>query len=557
MSTMYWRHATMVKHTLSPSDSTVGKRAVIWLAVSSERQAHEDKTSMEEQERLARKWCEENDYSVVRILKVDGYSRRESDVLSALEEFDNQGIYAYRDLRRMWQNKDFDVLVAYGHDRLGRSNTLHSFVVENVIKHGMSIYLIADGGFVTEDDFRMKMAFGGMMAATPVDKLIKAAAAAKDKLITQGLPTGATIPLSHRLIRDPESGKALYLELNPNYEQLFQDLATLLLEGVAYNLLSKELKRRFGHSKKDGKAYRHNMFYELLYTPTFWGHMARRYTSSSRNGTMRGAWAFDETVDPPTGVTVARNVIPARYEGELAQLVKAEIYRRMDIGGKRRPKDTYRFAGLFICGECGTGMGVRSKPDVGRTGLRCSVINARTIEKTCSQNYMTPHRYLQAEMENLLRQLVAGASPEIFTPRYEEENTEAEKLKSMKQRKEKLEAQILVLIGELSNAHETAQNLFRKQIENYSVELEIVADNLNKLERKLEEDDYISREEIRTLDELKSLTLDCFWRLPDREINQWLRRLMGRRKFVIQDRKLVDVAEMPAKKRNSGRKSIK
>lgn len=545
----------MVKHTLSPIDSTVPKRAVIWKAVSSERQAHEDKVSLPEQERLAREWCENNGYSVVRILEVDGYSRRESDVISALEEFDNQGIYAYRDLRRMWQNQEFDVLVAYGHDRLGRSNTLHSFVVENVIKNGMSICLLADGGLMTEEDFRMKMAFGGIMAATPVDKLIKAAAVAKDKLITQGLPTSSRIPLSHRLVRDLQSGKALYLELNPEYQQLFEDLATIFLEGVAYNLLSKELNRRFGHSDTNGKAYRPNYFYELLFSPTFWGHMARRYTYASKNGNMRGAWVFDESVEPPAGVLVARNVIPAAYAGEIADAIKAELYRRMEIGGNRSPKDTYRFAGLFVCGECGSSMCVRSKPDVGRTGLRCSVINARTMNKTCSQSYMTPHRYLQAEMENFLSQLIAGASPEIFNPRHEQGNSEADKLSELKLRKEKLESQILVLIHEQSNAHQAVQALYRQQIENLSSQLEAVTEATSKLERKLEEDDYLSREEVRTIAELKSLTLDCFWRLPDREINQWLRRLMGRRKFVVLNRELVEVVDLPTKKRSSGRKS--
>ena len=110
----------MVKHTLPPSESSIPRnRAVIWKAVSSERQANDDKVSLEEQERLAREWCENNGYDIIKVLEVPGYSRRESDIITALDDFAQQGIYAYRDLRSMWQNDDFDVLVAYSHDRLG------------------------------------------------------------------------------------------------------------------------------------------------------------------------------------------------------------------------------------------------------------------------------------------------------------------------------------------------------------------------------------------------------------------------------------------------------
>lgn len=540
----------MLNNTLPSQDSKVLKRAVIWKAVSSERQAHDDKVSLSEQERLAREWCDENDYQVIRVLEVPGYSRRESDVITALEDFAEQGIYAYHDLRRMWQNHEFDILVAYGHDRLGRSNTLHSFVVENIIMKGMQIYLIADGGFVTEEDFRFKMAFGGLNVASPIDRLIKAASVAKDKLIQQGLPTGAKIPLSHTLIRDTESGKAIKLVLNEDYSQLFDDLVTVFLEGVAYNLISKELYRRFGHVRENGKKYRANYFYELLYSPTFWGHLARGYTSSSKNGNQRGAWAFDETVDPPANVIVARNVIPAVYEGDIADAVIAEMRRRMDVTGNRRSNDTYRYAGLFVCGECGTPMSTRSKPKRGRTGLRCSAVYARTYKIECEQRFLTPHRYLQARIEELLEQLVAGVNPEIFSLQDDNSDHYSNKLKQLKKERDSLQQKILVLISEQSNAPIVARDLYRQQIETQSNRLDHVANDIQKLERTIEEEGYVSREEVRTLEELRRLTLDCFWRLPDREINQWLRRLMGKRKFVVMDREIIGVVDLPTKKRN-------
>jgi len=60
-----------------------------------------------------------------------------------------------------------------------------------------------------------------------------------------------------------------------------------------------------------------------------------------------------------------------------------------------------------------------------------------------------------------------------------------------------------------------------------------------------------SHDEVRTIDELKRLTLDCFWNLPDREINQWLKRLMGKRKFVVMNREIVGIADLPVKRRKT------
>lgn len=534
----------MVNHTLPSSNpKAASKRAVIWKAVSSQRQAGDDKVSLEEQERLAREWCDKHGFEVVTVLSVPGHSRRESDIVEALKEFRRKGIYAYDDLKLMWDNDDFDVLVAYTHDRLGRSQTLHSYVVENVIRNGKRIFFLADGGFVDESNYRFSNAMGGVLAASPVDRLVKAAKVAKDKLIKEGLPTGPHLPLSHKLIRDPETGKAVEVVLDESKFQLFRDLATIFLEGTAYNLLSQELYERFGHANPDGTPYYANAFYYLLFTPVFWGHMARGYTHASKNGDLRGAWIFDETIPPPDGVKVARNVVPAVYVDDLADSMKAELHRRMDVTGRRKANDTYRFAGLFECGECGSSMSTRSKPGYGRVGVRCSTIHNRTSNKECNQRYLTPHRYLQASMEKLLEQLVIGADPELFTKTDDHTIEQEKQLNALKNEKDDLQKNIHFLIEEQMNAPDSARQFYRQQIEAKSSRLEQLNKQIQVLHFAIEEEQYTSREETRTIEELRKLTLECFWNLPDREINQWLRRLIGKRKFVIIDREITGVIE--------------
>ena len=56
------------------------------------------------------------------------------------------------ELREMWRAKAFDVLWCHNHSRLGRSFTLQSWVIENVIRSGAKLYRHI-GGWIRHDDY--------------------------------------------------------------------------------------------------------------------------------------------------------------------------------------------------------------------------------------------------------------------------------------------------------------------------------------------------------------------------------------------------------------------
>jgi hypothetical protein len=80
-------------------------RAIIFLAVSSQAQVGEDEISLPQQEAEARAFAAAQGLEVVDTLVVPGFSRRESDVITALDEFAAQGIFAYHRLRDHWQRR--------------------------------------------------------------------------------------------------------------------------------------------------------------------------------------------------------------------------------------------------------------------------------------------------------------------------------------------------------------------------------------------------------------------------------------------------------------------
>src|SRR5690349_8299170 len=106
------------------------KRAVIWVAVSSAKQAEEDKISLGYQEQEARAWCADKGYEVLEVLAVRGHSRSDPNIVRMLEEYDAKGVTAYARLQTLWETKGFDALVAYSSDRFGRSSTLINWVIE-------------------------------------------------------------------------------------------------------------------------------------------------------------------------------------------------------------------------------------------------------------------------------------------------------------------------------------------------------------------------------------------------------------------------------------------
>lgn len=518
-------------------------KAVIWLAVSSQAQTGNDKISMEQQEKLARNWCAENGYSVSAILKVDGYSRRESDLISAMDEFRNQGVTAYDELRQLWSNHDFDVLVAYTHSRFGRSSTLHSFIIENVVQSGAYIYLI-EGGRIDNSNYRAFTAIGGMMATTEVDRLVRARDAAMSARAARGLPTSSSIIPSHKIIRD-DLGHALRVELDDSKHRLWHDAATLLLEGVGWKHIESELYKRYGHIDNEGKPYRQLRMYDWFHNPMFWGHSARHHRGSKKsdNGTKTDMWVFDSNVPPPQGVEIYYDLLEPVFKGDFSEKVKAELRRRrMAIRGSNRPHRSEPFSGLFICAECSYYL--IYKGNKGIPTYSCVTRWETRRSATCKQRRELPAWKIQRWLDLHLEDMIAMGEPGMF-------------LKDTRSEIDFYNRRISELEKELETTDRQMRNLIRKQAmmddENLSsvydeeiAKLHHQLDILNKhiAQTKTERpNSNIEKSQRLAFDELKELSLDVFWELSGVQMNQLLHQLLGNYRLVVEAGEIIGITE--------------
>ncbi|MBK8022302.1 MAG: recombinase family protein [Chloroflexi bacterium] len=317
-------------------------RAAIWCAVSTRAQNEPEKVSLPQQEELARLHAQKSGWHVVDLMKVPGHSRRYIDFHELAADAAKEGIDAFYRLKGHWEARDIDVLIIRDGDRFARTQALHAYITEQIIKSGASIFSLADGE-IDERNYRMWIAMSGFKAAGEIDRLVKARKTAMTELARRGLPTTSRIPMSHRVIRDEKTGKVARLEVDERKRRLWDDLALLILEGVAWASIEDVLYRRFGHVSENGKPYYPNQMYRLLMKPIFWGHMARFHNSKeSANGFKLGRWIYDESEPAPPGAIIFRNTHEAVWTGDLSVRVRQEIDRRSShIRGKARPQTTH------------------------------------------------------------------------------------------------------------------------------------------------------------------------------------------------------------------------
>lgn len=522
-------------------------RCLIWIAVSSEAQANEDeKISLPHQEATARALCEKEGWYIVDVLRVPGHSRDYVDIHECSRDMQKQGIDAFAKLMTYWDQRAFDVLICRDSERFARTQTLQSYVVERTILSGASIYSLADG-WVNETNYRMFIAMAGYKASSDIDRLKKAYQAAAPERAKRGLPAGGSrVIFSHKLIRN-DLGKGERLEVDETYRALWNDVATLLLEGVSWNTLGRELYARFGHVGLNGKAWSYSDLHRVLHTPIFWGHVARHYSYSKkqrRKSVYAGLWMIEDGHELPEGVTIWYNTHPPVYTGTQADAVKAELRRRYEVArGSASPRNTHRFSGIFICAECGYGMNY--------------VKNGKQRYLRCMSRYFLPHhtpRCTQTRRLSLKRAeahvndaLASWIEQRSFSPIRAQSNESA--LQQVQDDTRKTENKLKRLIQEQADADEGVQDYYRGEIDTLGKRLKALKKQSDDLRRAQPAPNVIADSQ-DALNSLREISIEAFWKWEDRVINQLLHRILGQWRFAVEKGEVVRIQ----KARSRGRR---
>lgn len=526
-------------------------RCIIWCAVSSQAQNEPDKVSLPQQEADSRAVAERNGWEIVEVLKVPGHSRRYIDFHQLAKDAAKQGVDAFYHLQRHWETRDFDVMIVRDGDRFARTQALHAYVVERTIDIRARIYSLQDG-WIDDTNYRMWIAMGGYKAAGDIDRLVKARDVAMTARAKRGLPTSSRVPVSHQVVRDTLTGRAICLEVNEAKRRLWDDLAELILEGVGWFNIENELYDRFGHVNDNGEKYYPGFMYRLITKPIFWGHIGRNHASAkSKNGFKVGLWVYDEREPIPEGATIFRDTHPAVYTGELADRIKAELRRRSEVvRGHASSSNTHRFSGLGVCAQCGSFWA--TKVDKGYRAVFCPAVrSSRTFSPDCNNTKHLNERRLIEQVNELLKQMLARESTDIFNDAKEEQTQDiTQKVAQLNEEIATLELEARRLIRQQAKAGAEIQQIYQEELEQIDSRLSNMKSARDTLALKTMAAQKSSLTQQVTLDELAQLSLEAFWKKESRYINQVLHRLMGKKRFLLLDGEIIGVAEVNRKQRS-------
>lgn len=522
------------------------QRLVIWCAVSKpdtrkrKGQEVEDKYSLSDQEAMGRAFAADNEYETVRVFLWPGHSRDESDPVQALEDFAAVGRNEYHELRELWRSKAFDVLWCHNHSRLGRSFTMQSWVIENVIRAGAKIYRHV-GGWIRHDDYGGQIALGGFSNIQERERRIIQNDAGLTARASKGLNV-ARVPYPHRLIRDPDTGKAIRMEIDPSNRAFLNDLHALLLEDVGFKVLGRELYTRFGHSNPDtGKAWGNVSLYNMLHRPSFWGHTARKFRkvvdTLSRDG-----WGYDKAAPVPPGVILFRDTHEPAYTGEQADDVMSVLRFRKTNRGAARPSRVRALSGLAYCAHCLRRMRIAkgTAKYIDYDYVYCSShydYIYMMVGDDCPNNRHIRDYYIKDFIEDLITRAQREESPETLFPRRMQ--LPPTRLEAIQDDIERQQVLLDRLILQAAGAGDTLNNHYRKLINGAAETLERLESERERLiEQSRVHIEHAQRRE-KALSQLSDIPITSLWQTPGPKLNRLLKDFLNPYRIFVLNGEIV------------------
>lgn len=540
--------------------STTRLRGIIWVAVSTTTQANEDeKQSMVTQEADLRAFFEKENIEIIDVLRVPGHSRNYKSLDKLAEHARAEGLDAFDKLKHYLEHGGFDVVGVRDANRFARRASLLHFIAESIVEDcNARIYSLSDG-WVDSSNVDVWAMVKGYETNKQRKWISGEMQRGKDKVAQRGLPTGSGVPISHQVERDPKTGKALRLVVDESKRPLFAAVADLILEGVSWLKIENELYIRYGYvNPTTGNPYSSGRFYRLVTGAPFWGHTARHYrTLDHPNKERLMLCVIDDSYPVPDGVQFYKDTHEAMWTGELAAAIKSEIMRRSLVAhGRARPQITNRFSGLFVCGGCGYLMSTRSmKGKHHRTytyhGMYCSSRVALFNRPRCTNRSFISERKLQVYINSLLEQALdytdLNQLLQTEQPAIHHETT----ITIIAQNIAELEQQVRNAIREQIRLPESEQRYYREEVDVLHHQITGLQAQMADLERQAATVNRVSQNQHDAFEIIKAQGLEAFWASESRRINQVLFRLMGNRRFVIDNKQIIGTIEWQGKKQPS------
>jgi len=340
------------------------RKAAIWAAVSSQKQATDDKISIPDQLRMGHEHAQRHTLQVIAELIVPGKSRN-----IVLFEDACRKIEAYAELHKLIQDKAIDVFIYLNRSRLGRKASLSMAVVELCREAGIICYELESPPATLESfDSHDEMIVGAIKSVGAQREIITLQHRHKigmaERIKRGHFPAGIPWGWLGKWAEGIDGKKVLQaIELDPVASG---HIRTILLDwylkqGMTQKAVSQRINSMGIKTPTGGDFWEQASIarmLELIWRYAGYSEMNRK-SSSREYVRAKGNW-------------------PAIITEQEAEMLLAEVARRADA--PRTVSHVKLFSGVVICARCNHVMSVQTDIGYG-SALRCENVTRFGVHK--------------------------------------------------------------------------------------------------------------------------------------------------------------------------------
>jgi hypothetical protein len=519
-----------------PVMGTKRQRGIIWAAVSTKAQTDDDRLSLPTQIDSGKSFFERENIDLIDTLIVPGHTRKARLLTDLAASAREKGIDAFDRLIAHLDAADFDVIWVRDANRFARRASLLHYIVESVIEDcSARIYAAEGGGWVDETNADFWVTAKGWETSSQSRWIASNMQQAKRSRADRGLPVNNQKCWSHRVVRNPETGKAVLLEPDPDKRAALLAMTDLFLQRLSYNAIESTVFERYGFGE-GGKPYYPKMFYSIVWNPIFHGNTGMGYRSGE-NGQKVGLWAFDPAATRPDGLYIHYGTVEPALPADLLRLVQAELRRRTAIGEQHRPQKPHIFTGLLTCAYCGNALVYDYRPSrTTKARYRCQSKYNRRVVRQCDKAWSIRELDVQHWFDKQFDHAARLGWPELFfNP---PDIRIAGQVDELKRQLADIEAQADRLIHKIATAPASLADRFDSQIAALGNQADKLQNRINALEQQVQRQQ--TDEAGQAWREIQSGNV---WERAAGEINQLLHRAMAGKRLVVAGTEIIGVRE--------------
>ena len=252
------------------------------------------------------------------------------------------------EIKEMALRKEFDVLLVFMFDRLGRKEDETPFLVKWFIEHGIEVWSTREGQQKLDNQVDRLMNYMRFWAASgESEKTSIRVKAAHTQMTQDGIWRGGNCPYGYRLVHKGRFGKKnrplFDLEIDEAQAEIVREIFDLLIHmDYGTHRIAMYLNNKY---KDSGKIWHGKTIRDMVRNPIYTGRMHMNNIQSKPNESLR--IVTDEELE--YGKYSIANRIPSRYMDRTEALARQlpENTTKASVFGSTL------LNGILYCGHCG------------------------------------------------------------------------------------------------------------------------------------------------------------------------------------------------------------